>query len=76
MKKLSEIRRARIIRKSLGVYTAARYLCNRQWSIEAALFILVGKTVCSSATLERSRHAAVEASYAAARMNASAAIYN
>lgn len=30
------------IRKSLGTYTAARYLAKRGWSVEAALFILLG----------------------------------
>lgn len=40
--KLLEIRKARNIAKSLGTFTAARYLAKRDWSLEAALFILLG----------------------------------
>jgi hypothetical protein len=43
MKKSAEIRRALIIKKSLGIYTAARYLFNRRWSLEAARYILLQK---------------------------------
>jgi hypothetical protein len=35
-----QIDRARIIARSLGVYQAARYLALRNWSIDAALWIL------------------------------------
>lgn len=40
---LQEISRARSIAKSLGFYTAARYLEIRKWSFDAALWILCGK---------------------------------
>ena len=40
--KLHMFKRARNISKSLGVYTAARYLSIRGFSIEAALYILLG----------------------------------
>lgn len=39
----SEIVRAQRINKSLGTFTAARYLAKRGWSIEAAQYILLGK---------------------------------
>lgn len=39
----TEIERARIIAATLGPYTAARYLAKRNWSIEAALYIILGK---------------------------------
>jgi len=39
----SQVKRAKSIRKSLGVYTAARYLYLRGWSIDLALNILVYK---------------------------------
>jgi hypothetical protein len=38
----AQLRRARTIQKSLGTYTAARYLAKRGFSIEAALFTLLG----------------------------------
>ena len=34
--------RARNIKKSLGVKVAAKYLKARGWSVEAALFVLLG----------------------------------
>jgi hypothetical protein len=37
------IEQARFIAATLGVYTAAKYLANRGWSIEAATYILLGK---------------------------------
>ena len=37
-----ELDRAKIIRKSLGVKVAARYMFLRGWSIEAALYTLTG----------------------------------
>lgn len=40
--KKTEIERARIIRKTLGVSVAARYLAIRAWSLDAALEILLG----------------------------------
>lgn len=40
---MQEIARAKNIAKSLGVFTAARYMCKRNWSIEAALYVLLGK---------------------------------
>lgn len=39
----TEITQARSIQKSLGTKVAARYLAKREWSIEAALYILLGK---------------------------------
>lgn len=39
----TQITQARSIQKSLGTQVAARYLKNRNWSVEAALWILVGK---------------------------------
>lgn len=41
--KRTEIEQARRIAATLGVYTAARYLALREWSMEAALYILLGK---------------------------------
>lgn len=40
---LKEIKKARNIQKTLGIPAAAGYLRNRQWSIEAAIYILLGK---------------------------------
>ncbi len=37
-----EIIKARIIRDTLGIRSAAGYLRNRAWSVEAACHILVG----------------------------------
>ena len=37
----NEINRAKSIAKSLGYYVAARYLAKRNWSLEAALWILL-----------------------------------
>jgi hypothetical protein len=39
---MSEVARARHIRRTLGTYVAARFLAKRGWSIEAALWILLG----------------------------------
>lgn len=39
----TNVERARIIQKTLGTYTAARYLEKRNWTIDATLFILLGK---------------------------------
>lgn len=39
----NQIDRARAIRRSLGIKVAARYLRKRGWSLEAALYILLGK---------------------------------
>lgn len=39
----TQIEQARFIAGTLGVYTAARYLNYRGYSIEAALYILLGK---------------------------------
>lgn len=36
--------RARAIKRTLGTYRAARYMAKRGWSIEGALWILVGST--------------------------------
>lgn len=41
--KVSEIERARKIATTLGIPVAAKYLKNRNWSIEAAMWILLGK---------------------------------
>jgi hypothetical protein len=43
--KQKEIVRAVTIRKSLGTRVAARYLALRGWSIEAALYVLLGKGI-------------------------------
>lgn len=40
---VSQIERARIIKRTLGVPVAARYLKHRGWTIEASLFILAGR---------------------------------
>lgn len=40
---VTECERARIIRRTLGVTVAAKYLRNRGWSVQAASFILFGK---------------------------------
>lgn len=37
---VTEIERARIIKRTLGTQIAARYLKLRNWSIEASLYIL------------------------------------
>lgn len=39
----THIEQARHIAATLGVYTAAKYLANRGWSLEAASYILLGK---------------------------------
>lgn len=39
----TQIEQARLIGKSLGTFTAARYLCLRGWSLDASLYILLGK---------------------------------
>lgn len=41
---MNEISRARAIQRTLGTFTAARYLFLRKWSIEAALYILSQRT--------------------------------
>ena len=38
----TEIERAKSIAKTLGVFIAARYLAKRNWSIDAARFVLLG----------------------------------
>lgn len=35
--------RAKIIAKTLGYFTAARYLAKRGWSVDAACYILLNK---------------------------------
>ena len=40
---ISQPERARIINRTLGLTVAARYLKNRGWSPEAAVFYLLGK---------------------------------
>lgn len=45
MKTSANIRKARGIAKSLGYKVAARYMAKRGWSIEAALYVLLGTTV-------------------------------
>jgi hypothetical protein len=42
MKNRMELSRAKLIAKTLGVRNAAVYLRRRGWSIESALYILVG----------------------------------
>ncbi len=39
---ITEIERARKIAKTLGIYTAARYLAMRNWSLDASRFVLLG----------------------------------
>ena len=39
---VSQPERARIIKRTLGLKVAAKSLKNRGWSVEAALFILLG----------------------------------
>jgi len=39
----THIEQARIINKSLGTKVAARYLKLRGWSLEASMYVLVGK---------------------------------
>ena len=39
---MSEVERARHIRRTLGTYAAARFLAKRGWSIDAARWILLG----------------------------------
>lgn len=39
----TEIERARSIASTLGYFTAGRYLVKRNWSIDAAMFVLLGK---------------------------------
>ena len=41
--KQKEIIRAVTIRKSLGTRVAARYMALRGWSLEAALYVLLGR---------------------------------
>jgi hypothetical protein len=36
-----EIRRAKHIQKTLGTWTAARFMCKRGWSLEAAHYVLL-----------------------------------
>lgn len=40
---VTQIERARIIKNTLGVPVAARYLKNRGWSVEASSYILFNK---------------------------------
>ena len=37
-----ELRKAKQIRDTLGVWVAARFMCKRGWSLEAARHILLG----------------------------------
>jgi hypothetical protein len=37
----TQIEQARFIKRTLGIKTAARYLCLRGWSIDAALWALL-----------------------------------
>lgn len=39
----SVIEQARFIQRTLGTVVAARYLKNRNWSVESAVYILTGK---------------------------------
>lgn len=43
-KNVQHIESALRIKRTLGTFTAARYLAKRQWSIEAALWLLCGST--------------------------------
>ena len=42
-KHISNIASARRIARTLGAFTAARYLALRGWSLEAALYIVCGR---------------------------------
>lgn len=39
---VTQIERARVIKRTLGVKVAARYMALRRWPVEAALYVLVG----------------------------------
>ena len=39
----TQITKAKQINAKLGSFTAARYMAKRGWSIEAALYVLLGK---------------------------------
>lgn len=39
----TQVEKARQIARTLGFHCAARYLCKREWSVDAAVFILLGK---------------------------------
>lgn len=43
MAKLAQIKKAKSLKNQLGLRSAAGYLRNRGWSVEAAVFILLGK---------------------------------
>ena len=43
---MCQIYRAEVIKKTLGVRAAAGYLRNRNFTLEQALVILLGKTSC------------------------------
>lgn len=47
----TELEQARIIKRTLGIKVASRYLCIRGWSIDAALHELLG-------TVQRFEHLA------------------
>jgi len=38
-----QLRKAMNIYKTLGPWVAARYMARRGWSIEAALYVLIGR---------------------------------
>jgi len=40
--RVPQLTRAKRIQRSLGAYTAARYLALRGWSLEAARYVLLG----------------------------------
>lgn len=43
MAKLAQIKKAKSLKNQLGIKSATGYLRNRGWSVEAAVFILLGK---------------------------------
>ena len=45
MEKQKQINRARVIGASLGTRVAARYMYLRGWSLEAALYVLLGREI-------------------------------
>lgn len=45
MTKSYQVNRAKIIRRTLGPFVAARYLAMRGWSIESSLWIIAGTTL-------------------------------
>jgi hypothetical protein len=43
LSRIDQLVRARLIGQTLGTYTAARYMYRRGFSLEAALYVLLGR---------------------------------